>query len=127
MATNCLDHKHKGLKTNNTSPKISGVGSGSGYNFIVQCIAALGDGCPPLEYHSTNCSIVLGWCPSDGNPPIGHDCRGGGNSGGSAGSGRKPGNWVSGVCGAPIPSHTVTCHESYDSNQYWNTKTPWTQ
>jgi hypothetical protein len=129
MVTDCLDHKHKGLKSNNTSAKISATGSGSGFNFnpIIECIGSLGDGCPPIGYHSWNCSVVLGWCPEGEHAPEGHSCRSGGSGGGSSGSGRKPGNWVSGVCGAPSPSHTVTCHESYDSNQYWNTKTPWTQ
>lgn len=113
MITNCLDSRHKGFQANNTAAITSGTGS------LVQC------GPEPGPCYGTN-DLFLGttrlfW------PGCTSQCTG-------VGIGSKPGNWKAEQFWAGWPGsvfhgwyHTVTCHENYDSNQYWNTKTPWTQ
>lgn len=118
MITDCLESKHKGFQTNNTAPHIAGSGrvTGSWPEGLVNC--------------GWGTARSLGFCP-DG---VRHGYACGGAPGGGSGRGRFPGNWNGGgddwppgyPCAAQW-SHTVTCHESYDSNQYWNTKTLWSQ
>jgi hypothetical protein len=125
MITNCLESRHKGFRMNNTAPRIAG--SGSGYDHVTgsnavycgtqSCVTWPGSG-------DINCSTELGFCP-----PwyFTYGCGNGNYTGG--GSGRTPGYYFGGCNPAHDNpryfDHSVTCHENYDSNQYWNLKTPW--
>ena len=127
MVTNCLDKRHKGFQTNNTASRVAGSGSGLYWDYSHNNVDCGTQSCASWPGSgSTNCSTELGFCP-----PYEYSYHCGNRTGG--GGGRMPGNWF-GQCswaGSPFAdyvfSHTVTCHENYDSNQYWNTKTPWSQ
>ncbi len=113
MVTNCLNSAHKGRVGNNSSPKISGSGSGT-----QTCLNAYS---PSLTCSGDGASV---YCYEKGLYS-GMGCGGVGGSG----SGRMPGNYSYSSVDIGNGSNAISCHETDTgsvTDQSWNTKTPWT-
>jgi hypothetical protein len=113
MVTNCLDYRHKGQMTNNTSAVYSGSGGAiQGYHYG-----------PPCTFTGADCSHSS-WNEYYCN------CTGYGVGGGGI-----AGHWATASCNGncngwgpyTMISHGTTCHENNASDQKWNNVTRWTQ